>query len=241
MMGEDLMTDKLYTRRRIRIPKFEWKKLQSLRVLFLIFLLTMLGIIVSFLYSAYPIFEASCKTAAGSKATNIVNEEVLNVMKDYNYNDLMYIEKDTSGKVILIEANIVPINKVTALIVSNIQKRIDDSPRTTVFINLGAITGVSRLKNTGPQFDIELETAGSIASEIRTEFESVGINQTLHKIYLDLNTKIGILTPFASFSRNVESSVLLTQAVIVGEVPETYYEFRDSEEDVKSSAIDAIF
>lgn len=235
------MTDKLYARRRIRIPKFDFKKLQSIRILLLIFLITVIGIIVTFIYSAYPIFEASCKTAAGSKATNIVNEEVLNVMKDYNYNDLMYIEKDTSGKVILIEANIVPINKVTALIVSNIQKRIDDSPRTTVFINLGAVTGVSRLKNTGPQFDIELETAGSITSEIRTEFESVGINQTLHKIYLDLNTTIGILTPFTSFSRDIDSSVLLTQAVIVGEVPGTYYEFKDTEEDVKASAIDAIF
>lgn len=235
------MTDKLYTRRKIHIPKIDFKKLYSIRMLMLIFLITMLGIIISFLYSAFPIFEASCKTAASSKATKIVNEEVLKVMQDYSYNDLIHIEKDNLGKIIFIEANIVPINKVTSLIVSNIQKRIDESPRTIVFINLGSVTGISKLKNTGPQFDIELETAGNIVSDIRTEFESVGINQTLHKIYLDLNTSIGILTPFSNFSKSIESSVLLTQAVIVGEVPETYYEFTSEPEDVENSAKDAMF
>lgn len=235
------MQDKLYSRRRIRIPVINFKKVSFIRILLLMSLTTIIGIIVSFLYSAYPIFKASCETAAGSKAVNIANEEVLRAMQDYSYNDLMHIEKDTTGKVVFIEANIVPINKVTSLIISNIQKRIDDSPRTTVFINLGAITGISKLKNAGPQFDIELETAGNIVSEVRTEFQSVGINQTLHKIYLDLTTTVGILTPFSNFSKKVESSVLLTQAVIVGDVPETYYEFSSDPEDVENSAKDSMF
>lgn len=236
------MADKLYSRRKIRIPKIDFKKVHSIKILILIFTFTIFGMLAWFLYSAYPIFEASCHTAAGSKATNFVNEEVINVMKDYTYNDLMRIEKDVNGKIIFIEANIVPINKVTATIISNIQKRIDDSPRTTVFINLGAVTGISKLKNTGPQFEIELETAGNITSNVRTEFESVGINQTLHKIYLDLNTKVGILTPFASFSKVIDSSVLLTQAVIVGDVPDTYYEFTaGSEEEMQDSLKDAMF
>ncbi len=193
------MADKLYERRRIRIPKMKLKKMSPIKLFFFMVLILIICIIGSFLYAAFPIFKASCESAAGSLATNITNEVVMLVMQDYLYNDLMNIEKDSNGKIIFLEANIVIINQAIAKIVSNIQNRIDKAPRTTVYINMGSISGISGLKSVGPQFDIELETAGRIISNVRTEFELVGVNQTLHKIYLDLNTDIGILTPYRKF------------------------------------------
>ena len=83
--------------------------------------------------------------------------------------------------------------------------------------------GITFLKNFGPQFDIELEAAGNVKTDVKTEFESFNVNQTMHKIYLDLEASISILTPIGSFGKNVNSKVLLTEAVIVGDVPETYY------------------
>lgn len=52
-----------------------------------------------------------------------------------------------------------------------------------------------------------------------------GINQTLHRIYLDINVKTNILTPFTTLRNEHNSRVLLIENVIVGEVPETYYFF----------------
>lgn len=237
------MTDKLYERKRIRIPNFKKKKkkkISPIKKLIYLILLILLFFIGSFVYSAFPIFKASCESAAGSLATNITNESVMEVMRNYTYNDLMNIQKESDGRINFLEANIVTINQAIAQIVSMIQKQIDKAPTTTVYINMGSVTGVSGLKSVGPQFDIELETAGRIISNVRTEFESVGINQTLHKIYVDLNTNVGILTPYGSFTRNFETTVLLTQAIIVGEVPETYYDFNGSytsEEDVAMEAM----
>ena len=185
----------------------------------------LISIIVAFLYTAFPIFEASCESAAGSLATNITNESVMEVMQNYTYNDLMNIQKDNNEKINFLEANIVAVNQAIVQIISKIQKRIDAAPKTNVFINFGSISGISGLRNVGPQFDIELETAGRIISNVRTEFENVGINQTIHRIFLDLNTDIGILTPYGCFKRDFETTVLLAQAVIVGEIPETYYDF----------------
>ena len=70
-----------------------------------------------------------------------------------------------------------------------------------------------------------MKPLGKIEPSIRTELEDAGINQTLHKIYLDLDTSIGILTPFGSFGKELKNSVLLPHAVIVGKVPSTYYHF----------------
>lgn len=50
-----------------------------------------------------------------------------------------------------------------------------------------------------------------------------GINQTLHRIFLDIKTKTNILTPFNVLRNEYENRVLLTESIIVGDVPETYY------------------
>ena len=225
------MVDKLYSRRKIILPSInkKGKEKRKFKNKFKIFIFIIMMILFisfgSFIYFAFPIFKATCESAAGSLATNITNEAVLEVMKNYTYKDLMNIEKDSSGKINFIDANVSIINNATSEIISKIQARIDKAPTTKVYINFGSVSGISKLKAFGPQFEIELETAGRINSNINSEFEAVGINQTLHKIFLNLNTNIGILTPYGSFSRNFETSVLMVQAIIVGEIPETYYDF----------------
>lgn len=220
--------DKIYSRPRIRIPKIKHspkkvKKRNPIRTWFHIILVTSVISIGSFVYSAYPIFVASCQTAAGSKAVLIVNEEVQKVMSNYQYHDLVNVQKDGHGDIVLMQYNTVLINEITTKIASNIQKAIDNTPRIMVYINFGSVSGVSILSNIGPKFDIELEAAGKINTDLRSDFESFNVNQTMHKIYLDLSTSISILTPIGVYGRDIQSEVLLTEAVIVGDVPDTYY------------------
>lgn len=218
------MKEKLYSRKRIKLPNLNrLREIKSFKIILLIMLFTIIICIICFIKSAYPVFKASCETAASSKGNKIVNDEVNKVMKEYSYNSLIKIEKDTNGKITFIEADSVKMNEVVSKIISNIQTEFDKIPRINVFINMGSVSGISLLKKFEPQFEFELESAGSIEATIRTEFKSVGINQTHHKIYLDIDSKIGILTPFTTFSKNVDSDVLLTEAVILGEVPSTYY------------------
>ncbi len=226
--------DKIYSRKRIKIPMMKQRKTKKKSKIkhFLMFLCIIFIISVgSFMSASYPIFIASCKTAATSKATHIMNDEVEERMNDYTYSDFIKIEKDETGKVTLMQANTVLLNQVISKITNQIQTRIDQSPTTMVYINYGSVSGITILKNFGPKFDIELETAGSIKTQVQSEFANVGINQTLHKIYLELTTSIGILTPIGSFSEPIASKVLLTEAVIVGEVPETFYNFEGMNQD----------
>lgn len=85
--------------------------------------------------------------------------------------------------------------------------------------------GISALSAISPNIRIGMERAGNIDAKIDSEFTAVGINQTLHRIYLDVNCSIGVLTPFKSVSQTVSSKILLTETVIVGEVPSTYYNY----------------
>lgn len=219
------MADKLYSRKRIRLPSFRaLREVKIFKIILLIAFASIIICLVSFLKIAYPVFKASCETAASSKGNKIINDEVNKVMKDYPYSSLIKIEKDTNGKISFIEADSVKLNNIVSTIVSNIQKEFDKIPRINVFINMGSVSGISILKNWDPKFEVELESAGNLKANVKTEFDSVGINQTHHKIFLQIEGKVGILTPFDTFSKGICSDVILTEAIIVGEVPSSYYD-----------------
>ena len=218
------MSDKLYSRKRIKLINLKRiREIKSFKIILLIAFFSIIIILVIFLKSSYPVFKATCETAASSKGVSIINDEVNAVMKDYSYDDLINIEKDTQGKISLIKADVIKLNEIVTKIVSNIQEEFDKIPRITVFINMGSVSGISMLKNFDPKFDIELESSGRISSNVKTEFTSVGINQTQHKIYLQIDSRVSILTPFSAFGNDIKTDVLLTEAVIVGEVPDSYY------------------
>lgn len=216
--------DKIYSRPRIQLPKKKHaKKPSKIRVFLALIISSLLICVISFLAASYPILVASCKNAASSKAIQIVNKQVEKVMEGYSYNQLMEMEKDGNGNVIFMKSNTVLINQITSKIISNIQNEFDKMPTIMVFINYGSVSGIRVLRNVGPKFDIELEAAGGINTQLKSEFQSAGVNQTIHRIYLDISTSVSILTPVGCFGKDVESKVLLTEAVIVGNVPDTYY------------------
>ena len=64
---------------------------------------------------------------------------------------------------------------------------------------------------------------GSITTDVKTEFESIGINQSVYRIYLEISCNMSILTPYKKITNESTNKVLLVETVIVGGVPETYY------------------
>ncbi len=68
-----------------------------------------------------------------------------------------------------------------------------------------------------------MSTVGNVETDLISQFSEAGINQTLHRIYLNVNCKVTILTPFDSIEENITNQVLLAEAVVMGEVPSTYY------------------
>jgi len=218
--------DKIYSRPRIRINNVrKMNRKQKLKLFIYIFCIVVFIICIFIVKAAYPIFIATCENAAGSAAINIVNQEVNEVVMMYSYNDLVNIQKDENGNVSYIEAKIMPINEIVAKITNNIQEKLDEKSMIAVKLNFGSISGISSLSAISPQFNIALEKAGNIETNIKSNFTSVGINHTLHRIYLDINCSIGILTPFQSLNKSITSQVLLTETVIVGDVPSTYYNY----------------
>ena len=45
----------------------------------------------------------------------------------------------------------------------------------------------------------------------------------MHRIYLELQCEVKILTPFSTIDSIITNQVLLVETVIIGEIPSSYY------------------
>ena len=89
----------------------------------------------------------------------------------------------------------------------------------------------------GPSIPMKLSTTGTVETNVRSEFESKGINQTIHRLYLDLECRVSILTPYNTIEDSITNQVVLIENVIVGLIPSTYYNLEGMD---KSNLIDIV-
>lgn len=170
-----------------------------------------------------PIMEKQCISMAKSIATKISNAEATKVMANYEYDDLLNITKDSEGNIKMVGTNIITVNEIISDIPIRVQEEMEKSENNTFQIRLGSFLGSNLFAGRGPNVEIKMEIAGHLDTNLKSEFIDAGINQTLHRIYLELICDVIILTPFETMEEQIVNQVLLAEGVIVGEVPSSYY------------------
>lgn len=234
---------KIYSRPRIRIPKIfvsegdkNFRKKQKIAKVFIIMVIAFSTLKIV-LDAILPIFDTLCKDRAKSIATIISNEQATNVMREHSYDEIFTIEKDNDGNIIMIKSNVFPINEIISDVAVKIQNEIDERGREDVEIALGSFTGFKLLAGKGPGVHIRISSIGNVETDLRSEFTAQGINQTLHRVYLQVECEVSILTPYNSINEKISNQVLIAENVIVGKIPNTYYNLQGID---KNSAIDII-
>ena len=92
----------------------------------------------------------------------------------------------------------------------------------TVKIPIINLLGSAILMNHGPAMDVHVTVLSSSYASFRSELSSAGINQTRHQLFLDLNINMSFLLPWRAMDTTVQTEILLSETVIVGEVPNSY-------------------
>lgn len=222
--------EKIFTRRKIRLPKF--RRVVGARRLSdkkrkLIKIMAVLIIAITFSYTVTkaiePIIETQCRNLAKNVATKVSNEEATNVMADYEYEELVNVIKDENDNIKMLSTNIIVINKIISDIPIKIEEALKKEENSEFDIKLSTFLGSKLLGGRGPNINVKLQLSGNVETNLKSEFISTGINQTLHRIYLELNCKVNILTPFETIEEEVINQVLLVEGVIIGDIPDTYY------------------
>lgn len=157
-----------------------------------------------------------------SEAIKIMNEESVNVYSEnFEYDDIIDIEKDADGNITMIRADTVKQNFLASKVVLKCDERLSELEDLGVKIPLGYLTNNLMFYNMGPKITVKMQQVGNITTSYESEFESAGINQTRHKIYLNLTTTMRVMVPFNSKEVEVTCQIPVSDTIIVGKIPET--------------------
>lgn len=155
-----------------------------------------------------------------AKATEVINRVILNeYSKQFNYDDIIHIEKDDQGNIVMLRADTLKMNRIGCDVALDSQIALNKLGSIGIKIPLGYIFRNNFLAYLGPSLSIKMQPINNITTKYLSEFESAGINQTRHKIYVQVTTDIRVILPFSSNDLEVKNEIPISETIIVGKVP----------------------
>ena len=91
-----------------------------------------------------------------------------------------------------------------------------------IAVPLGAFTGIEAWAGFGPEIHMEIIPVAEVACRFVSGFESAGINQTKHSVYLEVVCEMSVVMPAKTHRFSAISQVLISESILVGEVPNVY-------------------
>lgn len=181
------------------------------------------SVLVYFVKDVIPTVKTLCENKAIAIAVTITNETIQKYMVDVNYNDIVNLTYDNNGNLIAMTANTSKMNKLSAGIIYEIQQTLSSLETTSVKIPLGKLFGLSMFSGYGPSISVKILPAGNVKAEFTTNFSAEGINQTKHAVNINVETYITIVAPFTSDTMVSKNTIKVAETVLIGNIPDTYY------------------
>ncbi len=187
----------------------------------LIFILILLGLYY-FKVVAYNIYDYSSNYMY-NYCSESLNYSILNLIDDsVSYDDIVNIEKDSAGNIVLMSYNSFKINSIARKVVNHTKNSLQGSLKNGVPIPVGAFLGLNYFSTIGKEVQFKNLNVSSVECEFDSSFTTSGINQTIHSIYVVVTSKVFTNLPLYKKQVECSSKILISENVIVGKVPEFY-------------------
>lgn len=157
-----------------------------------------------------------------AKAMEIINTCILEeYSKNFDYDSVIKVDKDDNGNIVMLKADTLKLSQIASHVSLEAQKEIKALGSVGVSIPMGYIFKNNILSTFGPSLTVKMLPIGHIQTSYSSEFETAGINQTRHKIYVQMKTNVRVIIPLASNDIEVRNEIPISETIIVGKIPHT--------------------
>jgi len=190
---------------------------------FAIFLLFFVLLNLYICYIITPLIARISIDYAKNCLTTSINDSILNsFIGGIKYSDLILVEKNSQGNVSLMTVNSVNANKLSKEISIRVEDDIKSKLKLGTPIPLGAFLGIPILSGYGRTVNLKSISVTFVESDFSSTFNSVGINNTIHSIYSVVSCTIKLDYPYFHKEETCVAKVLISECVLIGEIPEIY-------------------
>ena len=194
------------------------------RILIIISIIMINFVIFIYIFDkiSMPTIMAVADSEMRAKATEIVNKAIIDEYSNqFNYDEIIKADKDSVGNIVMLKADTLKMNKITCDVALKSQKELMKLGDVGIKVPIGYITRNNILSYYGPSVTIKMQPIGHVETKYSSEFESAGINQTRHKIYVKVKTTVRVIIPLKSNDIEVTNEVPIAETIIVGKTPNT--------------------
>ncbi|HEY5523843.1 MAG TPA: sporulation protein YunB [Clostridium sp.] len=157
-----------------------------------------------------------------AKTAQTISETSLELFNnEFKYDEMIIIDKDQAGDINLIRADTVKLNYLSSQLSIKCNDKLQEMGDIGVKVPIGWLTDRSIMYNLGPNMTVKIKPTGNINVSYQSVFESAGINQTRHKIYLNVEATVKIIIPLHGEEMTVKCEIPVAETIIVGKIPNT--------------------
>lgn len=139
-----------------------------------------------------------------------------------DYGDFVTIQRDASGAITAMTTDMAALNQLRAQLVAQILSALEGVDASEIRIPLGSLVDSELVWARGPELRVRALRVGTVSAEFRSDFSQAGVNQTLHRIELEVAVPVTLILPGGQTELTVETGLRVAETVIVGAVPDTY-------------------
>lgn len=201
---------------------FRW--LRSLVRTLLLLLLLLLLLFLVFRSRYREVIQELAQTQVMNTTSDLTNDAIARQIADgiIQYDRIVYFEKDLDGKITALKTNMSEINRLKTDILNLINDEILALDTSDIGIPLGSLFLPEFLSGKGPAIPVHILSIRNSDASFHSDFSQAGINQTLHKVTMEVSVDVAVLVLGETSSFTVTSQVAVAETVIIGDVPDTF-------------------
>ena len=192
------------------------------KTLWLLPLLALAALIAAWL-RLEPAIEDMAAAQVADEASDLIAEAITAQMErdDISYGTVVALEKDAQGRLLALRTDMNQLNRLRNETLEIINRRITQSGESELGVPLGSVLLPALFSGKGPRLPVRVLTVSNCDAEFSSSFQEAGINQTLHRITMQVAMNITLLTPAGTQTVCVDSGVVVAETILIGQVPDT--------------------
>lgn len=200
-----------------------WKRFCRIAV-FLIALMTVLFFLFRSKYSV--VIRDLSETQVRNSTSDLINDAIDRQIENGNiqYDRIVYFEKDLNGRITALKTNMSEVNRLKTSILNTINDEILALDTADIGIPIGSLILPEFMSGRGPSIPVQILSIRNSEAAFTSNFTEAGINQTLQQLVMDISVDVTVFVLARTESFTVHSQVVVAETIIVGEVPDTFFQ-----------------
>lgn len=190
-----------------------------------LFLILLIAVLFYSLRNRYrDVMSDLARTQVMNATSDLTNDAISKQISDgtIRYDRIVYFEKDLNGRITALKTNMSEVNRLKTDILGIINDEILALDTSDIGIPLGSLILPEFLSGKGPAIPVHILAIRNSDATFVSHFTQAGINQTLHRLNMEVYVDVAVLVLGRTSSFTVGSEVVVAETIIVGDVPDTF-------------------